>query len=333
MKIIQGIISVGVFIFLCVTSEFVAGILIKKKMVGYYQPLDIIEQHADEEDWRLTMSLTDVDYEYDPVLFWKRKVSDINISDSTLATASCTFLVYGDSNVQGHDNSSWPGVLQQILQQKSSSVRVLNFGTAGYSSYQGVERYRKEASDYPHSIILASFGWNDVAPSMKISDKEFGKYLSSFMHNSSLLLTSNMFRIIKYYSDKITQQLSFASFSYAPRVSQEEYRENLKEFISIGRDNDSQIVFVTRPYITSWVTAPSDSLAYNWRPRVPGYNEEVIRVAHENQIPVIELQRLFEEVYDESYYIDDNHFTNIGYEKAAHIIATELENYGIRCKE
>ncbi len=331
MKIAPIILSVFVFISLCVFGEFGAGLLIANHAVKYYQPLDIIQQHADSEDWRLTMSFNEHNFVFDPVLFWKRSASVPSSQETLPATASCTMLTYGDSNTQGI-GGSWPAELQNLFVERNIPIQVMNVGTMGYSSYQGISRYKSEASQYSHSIILVSFGWNDATPNMQVSDKKFSIYLSSFMRTSSLLMKSNLFRIIKYYSDAFVQSTLPAEHEYFPRVSLEEYKDNLEEFIAVAKKNGSQIVFVTRPYVTNQIMGSTDTAAYNWRSLVPIYNELLLRVAGARHIPVIDLQKLFEEAFGAAYFVDDNHFTKAGYVEAANIIASELLKNDIHCR-
>lgn len=309
-------------------SEYGASLLIAHHVVKYYQPLEIVERHADKEDWRLVMSVHNDNFEFDPVVFWKRKKTDG--SDPFIATASCNMLVYGDSNVQGFD-TSWPKELQKIFLEEHVPIQVFNFGTMGYSSYQGVRRYTNEASLYPNAIVLVSFGWNDAAPSSQIPDKQFGAYVSSLTRTSTLLYKSYLFRIIRYYSDALFQKLQPKKQSYVPRVSLDEYKENLETFIAVAKKNNQSLIFVTRPYVTSLVMSPVDSTPDLWRMRVPEYNAQLIRVAEQYGVPVIDLQTLFEQQFDYFDFVDDNHFTDTGYMYAAQILARELRINDMQC--
>lgn len=332
MKCIPIIFSICIFIGLCVVSEYGAGLLIANKTVRYYQPLEVIQQHADVEDWRLTLSLADTDFEYDPVLFWKRKSNALPFNTVDSATSSCTMLVYGDSNVQGLA-TSWPREMQKIFVDEHTPMQVFNFGVMGYSSYQGVHRYISEASLYPNAIVLLSFGWNDAAPSLQIPDKQFGTYVSSFTRISTLLSTSNMFRIIKYYSDAFFQKFHPSQPSYVPRVSLDEYKENLETFIRVARKNNHTIVFVTRPYVTSQVMSLIDSTPDLWRMRVPEYTAQLLRVAEQHNVTVIDLQTLYEQQFDYQYFVDDNHFSETGNAYAAQIIVNELKIKSVQCPQ
>jgi hypothetical protein len=330
MKFISIIVSVFIFIGLCVVSEYGAGLLIANKKVRYYQPLEVIQQHADVEDWRLTLSLADTDFEFDPVLFWKKKLNALPFNTVDSATSSCTMLVYGDSNVQG-SVTSWPREMQKIFLEEHVPIQVFNFGVMGYSSYQGVHRYINEASLYPNAIVLLSFGWNDAAPSVQIPDKQFGTYVSSFARTSTLLYTSNLFRIIKYYSDALFQQFQSSQTSYVPRVSLDEYKENLETFIHVAKKNNHTIVFVTRPYVTSQVMSLIDSTPDLWRMQVPEYTAQLLHVAEQYGVPVIDLQTLYEQQFNYQHFVDDNHFTETGNAYAAQIIVRELKIKNVQC--
>lgn len=50
---------------------------------------------------------------------------------------------------------------------------MLNAGVAGYSSYQGLLRFKQEVARYEPDLIFVSFGFNDLPPAIGEPDNYF----------------------------------------------------------------------------------------------------------------------------------------------------------------
>jgi lysophospholipase L1-like esterase len=66
--------------------------------------------------------------------------------------------------------------LQEILQSRNTPERVyevINAGVAGYSSWQGVQRFLQEWETYQPDMVLVSFGWNDLPQALGHPDEAY----------------------------------------------------------------------------------------------------------------------------------------------------------------
>jgi hypothetical protein len=97
-----------------------------------------------------------------------------------------------------------------------------------------------------------------------------------------------------------------------PRVSLEQYKNNLKEIIRISKENNIQPVLLTRPYI--W-NSPDELW---WKYFAPDYNSSTIQIAKREGIPVIDVYTYFKD--KELYFEDESHFSRMGHMVASVII-------------
>ncbi len=340
-NILSGIIIVCGVIFLLAFSEWIARYLTNSHVLSYYKPIELVKQHEQEEELRLTnvFSGPESEFEYDPILFWRPKKNwgifnelgirgESIISNLRSASSSCTILTYGDSNTVGafqggYYDSPWPAQLANLLQEHVSSVRVLNMGVSGYSSYQGLEKFRQNVSIFHPSLVVVAFGWNDASPDMGIPDNKFNTLLFTLL---SPLNKSRLFQVIAYYSDVVVQKVMHKPSSDGPRVSFEDFRKNLIAFITLAQKNNSAIIFLTRPHADFTYTDRD-----NWRLRISGNNDIIRAVAYKYNIPLIDLEKIFLEQYP-TELIDDCHFTKEGHVIAAKELYTFLQKENFFCK-
>ncbi len=119
--------------------------------------------------------------EPDPVLLWRPvarspyghqrfKGPDVAVRKPAGLTR---IMAYGDSNTDGPIDGAWPSRLAAILRNEGPRREVINAGVTGYSSYQGLQRFREDVGVYSPDVVLVSFGWNDVAPAFGPPDRAF----------------------------------------------------------------------------------------------------------------------------------------------------------------
>ena len=80
---------------------------------------------------------------------------------------SIRILALGDSCTWGwhvKQDESYPAVLQRLLDARPGGTRyqVLNAGTPGYTSYQGLTYLREKGLALDPAIVIIGFGWNDA---------------------------------------------------------------------------------------------------------------------------------------------------------------------------
>ena len=290
------------------------------------------------EDWRLHHVMSDDYREPDPLLLWRPvarppygaerfRGPDVEVPKPDGVTR---VMCYGDSNTDGPpDGQPWPNDLNGILQSDRPHVEVVNAGVTGYSSYQGLQRFREEVAVYDPDVVLVSFGWNDVTQAIGAPDRTFaasGPFRSlspTWVRIRRLLLKYKAVLVAERYLAPAPVDPERAD-AYAPRVSLADYAANLRAFIATARAHGATPVLLTRPYRESTEELESES---SWRRLVPAYNREVLEIARSGGVPVVDVQAAFAGRRD--LFVDECHFTPEGHRLMAQLLADRLHEAGV----
>ncbi|MCP4656240.1 MAG: hypothetical protein GY856_12580 [bacterium] len=283
---------------------------------------------AGVEDWRMAHITADRYREPDPVLFWRpidrRPYTSQRFKGPEVQPAkpAGTFriLCYGDSNTDGPDRGGWPERLHALL-PADGGYEVLNAGVAGYSSHQGLVRFRSEAGRFQPDLVLVSFGWNDPAPALGSPDKDFQMPSSLRVGVERWLIHYRFYRVARYY---LRPRAPVPRKVVVPRVSREDYLDNLKGFVETARAHQIEVVFLTRPHRELEAVLRED--VRSWKSRVPDYNQDLRRFGREAGIPAIDVQGNFSQRPD--LFVDECHFTPAGHRKMAALLYDALSRAG-----
>jgi lysophospholipase L1-like esterase len=293
-------------------------------LVGYeYTPLQIeVVPNADARPYHV---FEDHHFVYDADLIWRPKPSydmfnaqgfrGVELPASKPASSYRVFAV-GDSNTlgwAGEDGPNWPEYLGELLQARAGNGReidVINAGVWGYSSYQGVLRFR-ETLPYEPDMVLISFGGND-AHLVGQADRDYSLTAavvgsSSFDHAVSRLRVGQLlFGLLSGFGR------SGNPSEMTRRVTIEEYRDNLRTIVQESREAGVEVVLLTRPYIGE-VGNP-----LSWKAAAADYGAATVDVAREMDVTVIDVYSLFRE--QDALFDDESHFTEEGHRLAARLI-------------
>lgn len=294
------------------------------RIVNYnYSPMKI--KGTKTNDWRAFHSFEDKHFVYDPYLIWSpRKNFSIFNSQGFRGEelglkkdGEFRIFAIGDSNTlgwQGEDGPNWPLYLGNLLQESSNNIKVINAGVWGYSSFQGLRRF-KQVLRFQPDMVLISFGGND-AHHVSISDAEYTQRKKDTYY--AILSRFRLGRLLIAFFDKISIQKDIKREKLVPRVSLEEYRDNLKEIIDLSRARGIIPVLLTRPFIGN----PPDEL--NWLNFAPHYNKVVTEVAEREKVPMVDIYSYFKD--KPTHFIDDSHFTRAGHKIAAILIYEKISS-------
>lgn len=248
----------------------------------------------------------------------------------------------GCSCTQGCANmrTSYANYMNEILSsQFANSYEVLNFGESGYSSYQGLQQLKYVVSKFKPDIVTIFFGWND---------HWFGGYPDHLVRKKQdweidLVNFFEHFRIYQAYHWLIAQLKNKLKKNAPPkifRVPLEKYEENLKAMVDFCRDHNIKPVLITAPFEASgmWefvVFYHSSSLAFDSQESLVkthmAYNEIVRKVGKERRVSVIDLEQAFLQLTGKKpgvYFQDGIHFSGLGCQLVAVMIAQRLEDFG-----
>ena len=185
----------------------------------------------------------------------------------------------------------------------------------GYTSYQGVLRF-KEMIKYKPDIVLICFGSND-AQMVPFPDKDYIENNDFYKNIIEDFKLSEMFSFI-IDSFKLGKK---GVVSFIPRVSQEDYRNNLITMINIAEQNSIKVVLLTRPFV-----GDSHHKLW-WKNFGPQYNEIVRETAKSENVLLIDTYEYFKN--KEKFFEDEAHFTAEGHSLAAEYIYKNMANSSI----
>jgi lysophospholipase L1-like esterase len=286
---------------------------------------------AGSEDWRWAHITADDYREPDPVLLWrpiasrpytKQRFKGPVVAETKPAGVFRIFC-YGDSNTDGPIRGTWPERLQQVLDRERGpddpTYEVLNAGVAGYSSHQGLLRFRQEARRFAPDLVLVSFGWNDVATALGAPDRDFDPpgLLAAIERP---LLHFTFYRLAR----QLARRASPSPPPVGPRVPIADYLANMRGFVETAREVGAEAVFLTRPHRE---TPPDLERAFeNWRSRVPSYNNALRRFGREEGQLVVDVERFFRN--RPALFGDECHFDRPGLEAMASLLHEVLAAEG-----
>jgi lysophospholipase L1-like esterase len=323
--VISSVLTLG---FLEAGARFFTGI----GTVHYFKPLTS-QVSSNTEDWRWTHTFQDSHFTADATLFWRPRADSFPFDKDGSAISEqfvCfdrpknepKILMYGDSNTQGLPDASWPNHLQLLLLQHRYPVQVLNRGVAGYSSYQGLQRFKEDLRVYKPKIVFFSFGWNDAAPSMSAPDPYYTPYPTA---TGGLLAQSRAFAVGIYYMNAFRSQYRSEKISQKPnaRVPENLYIQQLKEAYVLAKEHGATPIIMTRPQM---ISAEELKDPNGWRSRVPEYNAAVREFMKGDNEHFIDMEALMRDKPD--LFLDDfTHFWPEGHRLAASYVLEHLLNY------
>ena len=114
----------------------------------------------------------------------------------------------------------------------------------------------------------------------------------------------------------LRDRVSASATAPTQRVPLAEYRENLAAMISLARARQVRVVLLTRPYVDE-----SQEPGW-WKVRGAAYNVATLEMAEAHGVSVIDLYSHFKS--RQELFADESHFTDVGHQLAADIIAGEL---------
>lgn len=307
------------------TVEYGARIAVSLGLVESYRPMRTLVP-AGTEDWRRAHITADRYREADPLLLWRPVAGgpyNAQRMKGPLAAIpkpprTVRVVCYGDSNTDGPARGGWPEHLATELQARvgdNARIEVLNGGVAGYSSHQGLLRFRSQVERFQPDVVLVSFGWNDLATALGPPDRAFEPPPAWRVGLDRFLLDYRVVRVAR----SIAARRVTAVPATGHRVPLEDYRANLRGFIATARAHGAAPVLLTRPY-----RLPTRELraADGWRSLVPQYNEALLTLAQRHGALAIDVQAAFEAATDD--FEDQCHFSPAGQRRMAALVADAL---------
>ncbi len=219
---------------------------------------------------------------------------------------------------------AWPNQLQTLLDQEAvprrlglrpdpltvgnhacrdgvpTYVEVLNAGIPGQTSYQGRKRLLADLQKWRPHLTVITFGNNDGWRWDGLADKDHASVSSSFatkwLNHSRALSWLQSCRLPSAqqqttdhksrWAEQATQNYFDPNMTWTPRVSLEDFADNLHAMIQLCQQRESEVVLIVWPDQRQLLNQPT------WR--LP-YQAAMRRVAQTAHVPCLDLVPLFEE--------------------------------------
>jgi lysophospholipase L1-like esterase len=276
-------------------------------------------------DFREQHAFHDRHLVYDPDLIWRPlsgQFSPFNPQGFRGATidpdkraGTYRIIAIGDSNTFGWDvdeGANWPSQLQALFAASKPGTEVINGGVWGYSSFQGLQRFKEMLAFHP-DIVLVSFGGNDAHP-VTVPDAEYVRRHDRIERITRATRKLRLAQLAVAVWDRA--QMMTGGGALEPRVGLDDFKAHLLDIVREGRAAGVRVVLLTRPYVGA-STDPA-----SWKTLAPAYNAATIEAGRENNVAVIDVYTAFKDQPD--VFDDEAHFGVKGHRMAAELLHAEL---------
>ncbi len=232
-------------------------------------------------------------------------------------------LCFGDSITFGYgagDDETYPFHLGQLL--RDGVVEVLNAGVTGFTSHQVLGYVRRLVPALRPDVVTICIGWND-GNGRTADDREYARRLALARDVDGALDQSHLYRALKSAYLRSRVRSAASGPRDVPRVSLEQYKENLTAIVAECRKAGARPVFVAPPRRKD----PSEEHS-----RSTPYAAVLLETARSLNVPVLDVGELGVDTPRSStveYFIDSLHFSPAGSERMAEILAPQLAAAGV----
>ena len=247
---------------------------------------------------------------------------------------SCTFA--GDWDV------SYSAFLERMLNVGGRRFEVINAGVEGYNSEYALGRIRDDILKYGPDLVTIYIGWNDL---MKMSPSNMSSsgrvtWLGAALNHSYLYkgLSKVMFaniRPILMPPGLSGEESEFHVFDQFVPVT---YEENVAAMVALLRERDVRVLLLTRPTVLTRNMSSEDLKARHvFFPYFPeaysvprllslhtAYNNSLRRLAARLQVPIVDLDEVFDRRDKRTLFWDTMHPSKEGHELIAAALAPRV---------
>ncbi len=247
---------------------------------------------------------------------------------------SCTFA--GDWDV------SYSAFLERMLNVGGRRFEVINAGVEGYNSEYALGRIRDDILKYGPDLVTIYIGWNDL---MKMSPSNMSSsgrvtWLGAALNHSYLYkgLSKVMFaniRPILMPPGLSGEESEFHVFDQFVPVT---YEENVAAMVALLRERDVRVLLLTRPTVLTRNMSSEDLKAQHvFFPYFPeaysvprllslhtAYNNSIRRLAARLQVPIVDLDEVFDRRDKRTLFWDTMHPSKEGHELIAAALAPRV---------
>jgi len=244
---------------------------------------------------------------------------------------------------------AYPAVMERLLNIEGGHrrVEVINSGIEGYNSEYALARVREEIIPYRPQLVTIFIGWNDL---MKINPTNLdpsGRYtvLARLIERSYLMkaykkLIFVHFRPLVFRPSVDPNAADMHAYdAFVPR----EYQGNLEEIIQLLRkENISAVLFTLPTVVRAGMSQEELNRSGVFFPYFAGtysvdkflslhraYNRTIRKIGHKFQVPVVDLDAIFNRLPKENLFWDTMHPNAEGNRVIATAVSQRLRELGI----
>jgi len=249
----------------------------------------------------------------------------------------------GDSCTFGGDwDVSYSAFLEKMLNADGQRYEVINAGIEGYNSEYALGRIRDDVLKYGPDLVTIYIGWNDL---MKMSPGNMSSsgrvtWLGTVLNQSYLYKGLSKVVFIYIRPMLIPPGLSGeeSEFHVFDQFVPATYEENVAAMVALLRERNVRVLLLTRPTVltrnmsaedlkTQHVFFPYFPEAYSV-PRLlslhDAYNNSIRRLAVRLQVPIVDLDEVFNQQDKRPLFWDTMHPSKEGHELIAAALAPRV---------
>ncbi len=207
-------------------------------------------------------------------------------------------------------------LLEKELRAANPNHRIEAFPMAvpGYTTHQGLAWLRRDIDYVQPDILIISFGWNDASLS-DAADREVIKTSWFSVAVRWMINYSQAFAHATRWTGQRNAARTTSGHQPRPRVSKEEYVDNMNSLVALGRSRGAKVIVIGAPYRDK-TTDPSEA------ERMMGYRSAVRAMMERKGVPYLEVLELTEAAgtVNEGFFGELIHPNHMGHR----LLASEL---------
>lgn len=218
----------------------------------------------------------------------------------------------------------YPMLLEKHLRAANPgrNIEVITMAVPGYTSHQGLAWLRRDIARLQPDLLTASFGWNDASLS-DVPDRDAIRtnwyavgvrwlvdHSQAFAHATRWLRAREALK--QQVESKARPQIRPRP---APRVSQQEYLDNMLAIVDLARQRRTATIIIAAPYRDHSSEAPEADLMLQYRVALGS-------TMRQRGVPFLEIRELTEDAYpaNEGWFGERIHPNHMGHR----LMASEL---------
>lgn len=251
----------------------------------------------------------------------------------------------GDSCTFGGDwDMSYAVFLQKLLNASGQRYEVINAGVEGYNSEYALGRLKDDVLKYDPDLVTIYIGWNDLMKNSPSNMSPAGQVTWFGMALNSSYLYKGLSKVVFFQLRPMLMTPALTGDESEYHVFDEfipaTYEQNVSAMINLLRERNIRVLLMTRPTVLRrGITAENIQAEHVFFPFFPdaysvprllslhgAYNKSILRLAAQYDVPVVDLDDIFNRKDKPALFWDTMHPSKPGHELIASVLAPRIQN-------